>query len=111
MNILQPQTHLRGNYAQICERLKRVRMQVCGRRGQSRFAYLLGLSPSTYNYYEKGRVPPVEVLDLASKVSGAPMMWLIRGEPDTFNVGSLAYIVGELPLKEKLAGDEAAQPS
>jgi len=100
MSILVPQTNLAGNYAQICERLKQVRVQVCGRRGQSRFAYLLGLSPSTYNYYEKGRVPPIEVLDLASKVSGAPLLWLIRGEPEEFKIGTLNYIVGELPEKE-----------
>jgi len=99
MNILVPQTNLAGNYAQICERLRQVRVQVCGRRGQSRFAYLLGLSPSTYNYYEKGRVPPVEVLDLASKVSGAPLFWLIRGEPEEFKINTLSYIVGELPEK------------
>jgi transcriptional regulator with XRE-family HTH domain len=99
MNILVPQTNLAGNYALICERLKQVRVQVCGRRGQSRFAYLLGLSPSTYNYYEKGRVPPVEVLDLASKVSGAPILWLIRGEPEDFKINTLSYIVGELPEK------------
>jgi transcriptional regulator with XRE-family HTH domain len=99
MNVLVPQIGLRGNYALICERLKQVRTQVCGRRGQSRFAFLLGLSPSTYNYYEKGRVPPVEVLDLAAKISGAPLLWLIRGEPSDFNVTVLTYIVGELPEK------------
>jgi transcriptional regulator with XRE-family HTH domain len=99
MHTLSPQTNLRGNYALICERLRQVRMQVCGRRGQSRFAYLLGLSSSTYNYYEKGRVPPVEVLDLASKISGAPLLWLIRGEPADFNVSGIPFIVGELPAR------------
>ena len=99
MNTLMPQTHLRGDYVQICERLRQVRVQVCGRRGQSRFAFLLGLSPSTYNYYEKRRIPPVEVMDLTAKITGVPLMWLIRGEPDTFQVSSLVYIVGELPEK------------
>ncbi len=99
MDVLVPQTDLRGNYALICDRLKQVRTQVCGRRGQSRFAFLLGLSPSTYNYYEKRRVPPVEVLDLAAKVSGAPLLWLIRGEPADFNLTTLNYIIGELPEK------------
>lgn len=103
MIILTPQTHLRGEYLQICVRLKQVRMQVCGRRGQSKFAFLMGLSPSTYNYYEKGRVPPVEVLDLASKITGAPILWLLRGEPENFEVGSLAFIPGELPYKSKTA--------
>jgi transcriptional regulator with XRE-family HTH domain len=69
--------------------LKQVRVQVCGARGQSHFAALLHLSPSTYNYYEKGRVPPVDVLDRAARVTGAPLLWLIRGEPAEFTLESL----------------------
>jgi transcriptional regulator with XRE-family HTH domain len=80
------------NTAAICERLKLVRIQVCGPRGQSHFAALLHLSPSTYNYYEKGRIPPVDVLDRASKVTGAPLLWLIRGEPGDFTVEGLKKI-------------------
>jgi transcriptional regulator with XRE-family HTH domain len=103
MNVLFPQTYLRSNYNLICTRLKQVRIQVCGRRGQSRFALLLGLSPSTYNYYEKGRVPPIEVIDLAAKVSGAPLLWLIRGEPQDFNIANLIYIIGDMPQKASKA--------
>src|SRR3954467_13492342 len=77
------------NTAAICERLKTVRIQVCGPRGQSHFAALLHLSPSTYNYYEKGRIPPVEVQDRAAKVTGSPLLWLIRGEPTDFSIESL----------------------
>ena len=80
------------NTAAICERLKQVRIQVCGPRGQSHFAALLNLSPSTYNYYEKGRIPPVDVLDRASRVTSSPLMWLIRGEPAEFSVDSLQKI-------------------
>ena len=80
------------NTAVICERLKQVRVQVCGPRGQSHFAALLGLSPSTYNYYEKGRVPPVDVLDRTARLTGAPLLWLIRGEPGDFPVESLKTI-------------------
>lgn len=80
------------NTAAICERLKQVRIQVCGTRGQSHFASLLHLSPSTYNYYEKGRVPPVDVLDRAARVTGAPLLWLIRGEPTDFALESLSKI-------------------
>ncbi|NNM87854.1 MAG: helix-turn-helix transcriptional regulator [Phycisphaerae bacterium] len=109
MNVLVPQTGLRADYAKICERMKQLRVQVCGRRGQSKFAYLLGISPSTYNYYEKGRVPSVEILDLASKISGAPLMWLIRGEPESFNVQDLKVILGELPAKPK-SSKPAAEP-
>jgi transcriptional regulator with XRE-family HTH domain len=78
--------------ASICERLKQVRVQVCGVRGQSHFANLLHLSPSTYNYYEKGRVPPVDVLDRAARLTGAPLLWLIRGEPHDFQVADLKTI-------------------
>jgi hypothetical protein len=87
------------NTAAICERLKAVRVQVCGTRGQSHFAALLHLSPSTYNYYEKGRIPPVDVLDKASRLTGAPMMWLIRGEGD-FDLSTLKQLeasVGSSP--------------
>jgi len=82
----------RLNTAAICERLKQVRIHVCGPRGQSHFAGLLDLSPSTYNYYEKGRTPPVDVLDRASRVTGAPLLWLIRGEPGDFAFESLKKI-------------------
>ena len=80
------------NTAAICERLKQVRIQVCGPRGQSHFAALLQLSPSTYNYYEKGRIPPVDVLDRAARVTGVPLLWLIRGEPGDFSLESLKKI-------------------
>ena len=80
------------NTAAICERLKQVRVQVCGTRGQSHFAALLRLSPSTYNYYEKGRIPPVDVLDRSARVTGVPLLWLIRGEPANFSLEALRKI-------------------
>src|SRR2546423_4676897 len=89
------------NTAAICERLKQVRVQVCGPRGQSHFAALLQLSPSTYNYYEKGRVPPVDVLDRAARVTGSPLLWLIRGEPGDLSLESLRKIE---PLPDAVSG-------
>lgn len=83
--------------AAICERLKHVRIQVCGPRGQSHFAALLQLSPSTYNYYEKGRIPPVDVLDRASRLTAVPLLWLIRGEPADFAIESLRKIEPQSP--------------
>jgi transcriptional regulator with XRE-family HTH domain len=97
------------NTAAICDRLKQVRIQVCGPRGQSHFAALLNLSPSTYNYYEKGRIPPVDVLDRAARVTGAPLMWLIRGEPSDFSLESLQKI--EPPAATPDTGAPAANPS
>jgi transcriptional regulator with XRE-family HTH domain len=97
----------------ICDRLKQVRVQVCGTRGQSHFASLLQLSPSTYNYYEKGRIPPVDVLDRASRVTGAPLLWLIRGEAHGFMLESLKRIdvpamSNGSPLGAATAGASAA---
>jgi transcriptional regulator with XRE-family HTH domain len=90
------QTEVSDPTATICERLKQVRVQVCGPRGQSHFANLLNLSPSTYNYYEKGRIPPVDVLDRAARLTGAPLLWLIRSEPMDFRVGDLKKIALDL---------------
>ena len=62
------------------------------RNRATHFAALLHLSPSTYNYYEKGRIPPVDVLDRAARVTGVPLLWLIRGEPTDFSLESLKKI-------------------
>ena len=91
--------------ASICERLKQVRVQVCGPRGQSHFAALLQLSPSTYNYYEKGRIPPVDVLDRASQITSVPLLWLIRGEPE-FAIESLKKIEPQASM-----GDTSVAPA
>jgi len=89
------QAEMTMNTGMICERLKQVRVHVCGARGQSHFAGLLNLSPSTYNYYEKGRIPPVDVLDRAARLTGAPLLWLIRGEPGDFNLEHLKKMAPE----------------
>src|SRR3954467_928679 len=96
------------NTAAICERLKQVRIQVCGTRGQSHFAALLHLSPSTYNYYEKGRIPPVDVLDRAARVTGAPLLWLIRSEPGDFSLESLRKIEPPVGMADVGAGAPTA---
>lgn len=101
------QGELVDNIQLICDRLKQVRVQVCGPRGQSHFANLLKLSPSTYNYYEKGRIPPVDVLDRAATVSGAPLLWLIRGEPQDFHLDNLPKIASEAPAQEAVAQNNA----
>src|ERR1700750_3091374 len=99
------------NTAAICERLKQVRVQVCGARGQSHFAALLNLSPSTYNYYEKGRIPPVDVLDRAARVTGAPLLWLIRGEPGDFSLESLKKIEPPVGMPEAAGSAPAQAPA
>jgi len=53
---------------------------MAGARGKSAFAKMLGISPSTYDYYECSRVPPAEILLKISGISGVDLRWLITGE-------------------------------
>lgn len=64
----------------ICDRLKSAREKTFGLRGRAAFARALGLSPTTYIYYEKGRVPPPDVLARAAEVAGVRLEWLITGQ-------------------------------
>ncbi len=63
----------------IIQRIKTLRLQSHGVRGKSQFAKTLGISPSTYSYYEKKRIPPIETLLLICKVTGADLEWLLTG--------------------------------
>jgi len=64
----------------IIERVIQLRTQHFGKRGKSIFARELGISPSTYNYYEQDRVPPADILLKMSKATGVGLGWLIAGE-------------------------------
>lgn len=63
----------------ICQRVSQVRLEYAGVRGKSRFARELGLAPSTYDYYEASRIPPVDVLVRISEVVGVDLGWLLTG--------------------------------
>jgi len=67
----------------VSSRLARLREQVFGPRGRAALARAINLSPSTYNYYEKGRQPPADVLARVAEATGADLTWLLtgRGEP------------------------------
>jgi phage repressor protein C with HTH and peptisase S24 domain len=74
----------------ICRRIAKVRTDFSGPRGRADFARKIGLSPSTYNYYENNRVPPADVLARIAEVTGVRLEWLILGrEP--------RYAAAELP--------------
>lgn len=60
-------------------RIKSLRERYCGARGKSKFARELGISPSTYNYYELDRVAPIEILLKICEVTGADIQWLLAG--------------------------------
>jgi SOS-response transcriptional repressor LexA len=63
----------------IIERVRLVRIQYAGNRGRSKFARELGISASTYSYYESNRVAPIEVLLKICEVTGADLQWLLTG--------------------------------
>ncbi len=66
--------------AEIGERLKLARERAFGPRGRSKLARALGLSGSTYNYYEGKRVAPPDVLARAAELTGVRLEWLISGD-------------------------------
>lgn len=64
----------------IIERVKVLRQQYAGSRGKSKFARALGISPSTYSYYEENRVPPTDILLKMCEVTGSDLEWLLKGQ-------------------------------
>lgn len=65
---------------ELTERIRRVRISTFGDRGRAKFARALGISPSTYNYYERGRVPPMPTLLKMAEVSGVDLRWFLTGQ-------------------------------
>lgn len=65
---------------EICRRIAQVRAEVAGPRGKSLFAQKLGLSPSTYSYYETSRVPPADVLVRIAGLGEVDLRWLLTGQ-------------------------------
>jgi len=88
----------------ICDRIAKIRLEVAGPRGKSSFAKKLGLSPSTYAYYETSRVPPADVLVRIADVAGVDLRWLLTGEAGGESVPAdhpivrrVARLLGERP--------------
>ena len=84
----------------ICDRLQLVRIQVYGERGQSHFANDLHITPSTYNYYEHGRVPPIKIIDRICKLFNLSLVWFIRGEPSDFQIESIESRIDRIPPRK-----------
>ena len=74
----------------VSERLAELRQRIFGSRGRAAFARAIGVSPSTYNYYEKGRPPPADLLARAAEVTGADLTWLLTGRGTPFPAGSVS---------------------
>ncbi len=64
----------------ICQRIAQIRRELYGPRGRADFAQALGLSSSTYNYYEKDREPPAAVLVKIAQLAGVDVYWLLTGQ-------------------------------
>lgn len=63
----------------VIQRIVKVRTDIAGVRGRSKFAKALGLSPSTYSYYEQDRLAPVSILLKISEITGVDLHWLLTG--------------------------------
>ncbi|MHC4638190.1 MAG: helix-turn-helix domain-containing protein [Planctomycetota bacterium] len=61
----------------VIDRIVQLRRQYAGDRGKSKFAHDLGISPSTYSYYEKNRIPPMEILLRICELTGCDLIWLL----------------------------------
>lgn len=66
----------------IIDRIRQVRQKYAGPRGKAMFSNHLGISPSTYNYYEKDRVPPIEILWKICELTGCSLAWLVAGKEE-----------------------------
>jgi transcriptional regulator with XRE-family HTH domain len=64
----------------IIGRIKQLRNGFTGPRGKSQFAAALGISPSTYNYYENNRIPPIEIILKICETTGTDLHWLLTGQ-------------------------------
>lgn len=64
----------------IIKRITEVRIGFAGERGRNKFARLLGISPSTYSYYEKSRVPPAGILVKIAQIANVDLNWLLTGQ-------------------------------
>ena len=66
--------------AGICSRIRQLRVEYAGARGKAEFAKDIGISPSTYYYYETSRVPSADVLVRIAELTHADLRWLLTGE-------------------------------
>ena len=98
----------------IILRVRQLREQYAGKRGRAVFARALGISASTYNYYEQDRLPPVEIIWAACELTGADITWLLTGRDneDSSGLGSMqaAETASLRGLVKKLTPLLAADP-
>jgi len=64
----------------IIARIRVLRESYVGKRGKALFSNKLGISPSTYNYYERDRLAPAPILYRICQITGADIHWLLTGQ-------------------------------
>ncbi|GEM_PF-406213 len=64
----------------VISRIRQLRCDHAGKRGKALFANMLGISSSTYNYYEQDRMPPASLLCAICELTGADIRWLLTGK-------------------------------
>jgi SOS-response transcriptional repressor LexA/DNA-binding XRE family transcriptional regulator len=86
----------------IIKRITEVRIGFAGERGRNKFAKQLGISPSTYSYYEKDRVPPVGILVKIAQIANVDLNWLLTGKASQVGTGSLPVNSNILDKAQKI---------
>jgi hypothetical protein len=64
----------------FAERLKEIRVELCGQHGGAEFARLLGLPPRTWYNYEMGIAVPAEVILRFIEQTSVEPAWLLHGQ-------------------------------
>ena len=86
----------------LIERIIELRKTFAGQRGKSKFAESLGITPSTYSYYEKNRVPPIPVLLKICQLCNVSIFWLLTGKDDDKSGQKQQFDAGFSDVSEKL---------
>ena len=96
----------------ICDRVAELRADLFGDRGKSRMARELGIRPSTYDRYERDRVPPADLLVKIAEVANVTLDWLVTGTGPRRPPQSLDRDGDELSrrFEEAIAFDHALRP-
>lgn len=63
----------------LAERIRELRRRHFGPRGKDQFARQLGISPEEYGRYERGTLPPGEVMVRLCELTGEDLQWLLTG--------------------------------
>ncbi len=63
----------------LTQRIKEIRRRHFGARGRDAFAERLGISAADYARYERGTLPPGDVMVRICEVTGEDLQWLLTG--------------------------------